>query len=312
MELILNIACGLIPLLYLIIYVVKENKKKKKRNYLYGFVTAIVIALILIVVRLLILNVLPTEKKEQGNTTTTTTTEVTTEETTTKTTEATTKVTTKAASNYNYEKILNPSGGEVLGNTSKGYEVKKVNGLYYVDGYLVANKTYDLPENYNPGNLNSTVKAAADQMFAAAKNEKGFNMWAQSGFRSYATQKSIYNRYVNNDGKANADRYSARPGYSEHQTGLAFDVCASNKPCITNGFDNTEEAKWLSENAYKYGFILRYVKGKEDETGYMYESWHFRYVGKELAEKLYNNGNWITLESYFGLTSSYDSKPVGE
>ena len=312
MELILNIACGLIPLLYLIIYVAKENKKKKKRNYLYGFVTAIVIALILIVIRLLILNVLPTEKKKQDNTTTTTTTEVTTEETTTKTTEATTKVTTKAASNYNYEKILNPSGGEVLGNTSKGYEVKKVNGLYYVDGYLVANKTYDLPENYNPGSLNSTVKAAADQMFAAAKNEKGFNMWAQSGFRSYATQKSIYNRYVNNDGKANADRYSARPGYSEHQTGLAFDVCATNKPCITNGFDNTEEAKWLSENAYKYGFILRYVKGKEDETGYMYESWHFRYVGKELAEKLYNNGNWITLESYFGLTSSYDSKPVGE
>ncbi len=312
MELILNIACGLIPLLYLLIYVVKENKKKKKRNYLYGFVTAIIIALILIVVRLLILNVLPTERKEQDNTTTTTTTEVTTEETTTKTTEATTKVTTKAASNYNYEKILNPSGGEVLGNTSKGYEVKKVNGLYYVDGYLVANKTYDLPENYNPGSLNSTVKAAADQMFAAAKNEKGFNMWAQSGFRSYATQKSIYNRYVNNDGKANADRYSARPGYSEHQTGLAFDVCATNKPCITNGFDNTEEAKWLSENAYKYGFILRYVKGKEDETGYIYESWHFRYVGKELAEKLYNNGNWITLESYFGLTSSYDSKPVGE
>ena len=312
MELILNIACGLIPLLYLLIYVAKENKKKKKRNYLYGFVTAIVIALILIVVRLLILNVLPTENKEQDNTTTTTTTEVTTEETTTKTTEATTKVTTKATSNYNYEKILNPSGGEILGNTSKGYEVKKVNGLYYVDGYLVANKTYDLPENYNPGNLNSTVKAAADQMFAAAKNEKGFNMWAQSGFRSYATQKSIYNRYVNNDGKANADRYSARPGHSEHQTGLAFDVCASNKPCITNGFDNTEEAKWLSENAYKYGFILRYGKGKEDETGYMYESWHFRYVGKELAEKLYNNGNWITLESYFGLTSSYDSKPVGE
>ena len=312
MELILNIACGLIPLLYLIVYVAKENKKKKKRNYLYGFVTAIVIALILIVVRLLILNVLPTEKKEQDNTTTTTTTEVTTEETTTKTTEATTKATTKPTGNYNYDKILSPTGGDVLGNTSKGYEVKKVNGLYYVDGYLVANKTYDLPENYNPGSLNSTVKAAADQMFAAAKNEKGFNMWAQSGFRSYSTQKSIYNRYVSNDGKANADRYSARPGYSEHQTGLAFDVCATNKPCITNGFDNTEEAKWLSENAYKYGFILRYVKGKEDETGYMYESWHFRYVGKELAEKLYNNGNWITLESYFGITSSYDSKPVGE
>ena len=149
-------------------------------------------------------------------------------------------------------------------------------------------------------------------MFQAAQNEKGYNMWAQSGFRSYDTQKSIYNRYVNNDGKAKADRYSARPGYSEHQTGLAFDVCAKDKPCINSGFDDTPEAKWLSENAYKYGFILRYVKGKEDETGYMYESWHFRYVGKELAEKLYNDGNWITMETYFGITSSYDNKPIGE
>ena len=311
MELALNILCGAVPLIYLLIYVIRENKKKK-RNYLYGLVIAVVIALILLVIRLLILTVLPTNKKEDDHTTTTTTeTTKETTEYTTGTNRITTEKTTEKAS-YNYSKILTPEGGEVLGTTSKGYEVKKVNGLYYVGGYLIANKTYDLPKSYNPGSLNATVKAAADKMFAAAKSEKGFTMWAQSGFRSYDTQNSLYTKYKNRDGQAAADKYSARPGYSEHQTGLAFDVCATDKPCITNGFDNTEEAKWLSQNAYKYGFILRYVKNKDNETGYMYESWHFRYVGTDLAEKLYNDGNWITMESYFGITSSYDEKPIGE
>jgi D-alanyl-D-alanine carboxypeptidase len=130
-------------------------------------------------------------------------------------------------------------------------------------------------------------------------------MWVQSGFRSYGTQERLYNNYVARDGKKEADKYSARPGHSEHQTGLAFDVCATNRPCISNEFDNTPEAKWLSDNCYKYGFILRYVKGKENETGYQNESWHFRYVGKDIAKELYNNGDWITLEDYLGVTSEY-------
>ena len=141
-------------------------------------------------------------------------------------------------------------------------------------------------------------------MFSAAK-QAGYTMWAQSGFRSYSTQQRLYNNYVNRDGKTAADTYSARPGHSEHQSGLAFDVCATNKPCISSSFDNTEEAKWLASNAYKYGFILRYPKSKVNETGFMYESWHFRYVGKELSNKLYNDGDWITLEDYFGVTSEY-------
>ena len=313
MRIVLNVLTALIPLVYLVIYVIKENKKRKgTRNYLYGLIVAIIITLILLVINLIITNLLPDNKKD-NNTSTTTTTTTTTEISTTS--ESTTTTTTKKSDNttFDYDKILTPTGGDVLGTTDKGYEVKRVNGLYYVDGYLIANKTYSLPEAYNPGVLNSTVKTAADKMFAAAKNEKGYNLYSASGFRSYATQKSIYNRYVNNDGKAKADTYSARPGYSEHQTGLAFDVCDKNGgACINSGFDNTGQAKWLSENAYKYGFILRYVKNKDDETGYMYESWHFRYVGNELAEKLYNNGNWITMESYFGLTSSYDKKPIGE
>ena len=183
--------------------------------------------------------------------------------------------------------------------TSKGFAAETKNGLTYIDGYLVANKTYYLPSTYNPG-LDSTVQSKANLMFADAK-ALGLNIYLSSGFRSYSTQKNIYNNYVSRDGQAQADTYSARPGHSEHQTGLAFDV---NQ--IDNSFDNTPEAIWLSNNCYKYGFILRYPKGKDNETGYMYESWHFRYVGTELAEKLYNNGDWITMESYFGFTSVYD------
>lgn len=183
--------------------------------------------------------------------------------------------------------------------TSKGFPAKTKDGFTYVDGYLVVNKTYSIPSTYNPG-LNSDVQAQANVMFTAAKTE-GLNIYISSGFRSFSYQSTIYNNYVARDGKAEADTYSARPGHSEHQTGLAFDV---NQ--IDSSFDNTPEAKWLADNCYKYGFILRYPKGKTNETGYQYESWHFRYVGTELAEKLYNNGDWITMESYFGLTSEYD------
>ena len=183
--------------------------------------------------------------------------------------------------------------------TSKGYSAYTKNGLTYVDGYLIVNKTYPVPASYNPG-LDSTVKSQADIMFADAK-ALGLNIYLSSGFRSYSTQTRIYNNYVARDGRKAADTYSARPGHSEHQTGLAFDV---NQ--IDSSFDNTLEAKWLSDNCYKYGFILRYPKGKSGITGYMYESWHFRYVGVSLATKLYNNGDWITMEEYFGLTSEYN------
>ena len=188
--------------------------------------------------------------------------------------------------------------------TSKGFNGFVKDGITYIDGYLIANKTYSLPSDYNPG-LIDTMKSQADKMFNDAK-EDGLNLYIGSGFRSFSAQDSIYNRYVQNDGKVNADTYSARPGYSEHQSGLAMDVCMKGYSCITSGFDNTPPANWLRDNAYKYGFILRYPEGKSNETGYKYESWHYRYVGSELAAKLYNNGNWITMENYFGITSSYD------
>ena len=183
--------------------------------------------------------------------------------------------------------------------TSKGFKGVTKNGVTYIDGVLVVNKTYPLPEDYGNG-LTSTTTNAFYEMQAASKLEN-LNIYLSSGFRSYSTQDRVYNNYVARDGKQMADTYSARPGHSEHQTGLAFDV---NQ--INDTFNDSAEAKWLANNCYKYGFILRYPQGKEDITGYKYESWHFRYVGVDLATKLYNNGDWITLEEYFGITSSYE------
>jgi D-alanyl-D-alanine carboxypeptidase len=184
--------------------------------------------------------------------------------------------------------------------TSKGFQGVTKNGVTYIDGILITNKTYSLPSTYGSGLTNTTLQAF-NKMKEAAQKE-GLNIYISSGFRSYQKQKTVYNNYVARDGKVAADTYSARPGYSEHQTGLSFDVNT-----ISSAFDDTKEAKWLSENCYKYGFILRFPKGKDSETGYIYESWHFRYVGEELATKLYNNGDWITLENYFGITSKYEN-----
>ena len=188
--------------------------------------------------------------------------------------------------------------------TSKGFSGKVVNGVTYIDGVLIANKSYSLPSNYGSGLLSETQNAF-NKLRDAASSE-GYNLYIGSGYRSYYTQASIYNNYVARDGKQRADTYSARAGHSEHQTGLAFDVCDRNvSACITSAFDNTNQAKWINDNCYKYGLILRYPKGKDNETGYMYESWHLRYVGVELATKLYNNGNWITMEDYYGIDSKY-------
>ena len=189
--------------------------------------------------------------------------------------------------------------------TSKGFSAKVVDGITYIDGVLIANKSYSLPASYAPGLLDSISNA-----FASMRNDAaalGYTLTIGSGYRSYYTQASLYNNYSARDGQAAADRYSARPGHSEHQTGLAIDVCEHTSPetCINNLFDNTDQAKWINANCYKYGLILRYPQGKEEITGYMYESWHLRYVGVELATKLYNGGNWITLEEYYGIDSKY-------
>ena len=187
--------------------------------------------------------------------------------------------------------------GTVVGYTSKGYVISQKNGITYVNNVLIANKTYSLPESYNPGDLLSDCAKAFKEMKSAAANE-GLNIWNASGFRSYELQKSLYNRYSDRDGKEAADRYSARPGHSEHQSGLAIDL---NE--ISSSFKDTAAGKWVAENCHKYGFILRYPQGKEAQTGYMYEPWHIRYVGVDTATKIYNSG--LCLEEYFGITSAY-------
>lgn len=206
--------------------------------------------------------------------------------------------------------IINNKEPEIQEPINNENQIEVINGVTYIDGILIVNKTYSLPENYIPANaigynrcnecLTQETKQAFNEMKSDA-NAIGLNLYISSGYRSYTYQEGLYNRYVNKDGKQAADTYSARPGHSEHQTGLAFDLNT-----IDDSFANTDEGKWVKDNCYKYGLILRYPKGKEEKTGYQYESWHLRYVGKELAQKLYNNGDWITLEEYFEITSIYE------
>ena len=170
-------------------------------------------------------------------------------------------------------------------------------GRYYsiqgkYDEIVIANRHYPLSKDYNPGE-NPTAKAELLKLIAAMQ-QAGFPISDNySGFRSYETQTQLYQDYVNKDGKAEADRYSARPGYSEHQTGLAFDLIGTNGDLVTE----EKAAQWLLDHAADYGFVVRYLKGKEKETGYMAEEWHLRYVGKE-AKDIAASG--LSLEEYYG------------
>ena len=165
-----------------------------------------------------------------------------------------------------------------------------IQGKY--DEIVVANKHYPMSKDYNPGE-NPTAKAELLKLIAAMQ-QAGFPISDHySGFRSYETQTQLYQNYVNKDGKAEADRYSARPGYSEHQTGLAFDLIGTNGDLVTE----EKAAQWLLDHAADYGFVVRYLKGKEKETGYMAEEWHLRYVGKE-AKEIAASG--LSLEEYYG------------
>ena len=197
--------------------------------------------------------------------------------------------------------------------TSKGYTLKKEKGISYIDGNLIVNKTYSLPDSFVPTNPYSGSVASdwciecidkyameAFKLMQSDAKSLGLNIYIASGYRGYSKQVTLYNNYVKEDGKDAADRYSARAGHSEHQSGLCFDLNSVN-----DSFTNTNEGKWVDSNAHLYGFIIRFPKGLEEETGYQYESWHLRYVGKDLAKELYNNGNWLSLEGYYGLSSMY-------
>ena len=207
-----------------------------------------------------------------------------------------------------------PAGYTLKGYTTKGYPIAEKNGVtYIVTSYgctLIANKTYALPADYTPYKfsgseptpdnimgLTSECRTAFTELQSGAK-KAGYSITLLSGYRSYARQKRIYNGYVESRGKAGADAISARPGHSEHQSGLALDVNS-----LSSSFGETATGKWLAANAWRYGFIIRYPYGKKSVTGYDYEPWHIRYLGKELAADVYKSG--LTLEEYFGITSAY-------
>lgn len=177
------------------------------------------------------------------------------------------------------------------------YKVTEKNGIYYVDGIMIVNKSYPISKDYDPKDILPDAKKAYEKMKKAAK-EDDIDLWIVSGYRSYETQKIIYDNYVTANGKEKADTFSARPGYSEHQTGYVMDLNDA-----TSNFEDTKAAKWLDKNAYKYGFIIRFPKGKEKYTGYKYEPWHVRYVGVEKALKIYKSG--LSLEEYYNLKSEY-------
>lgn len=176
------------------------------------------------------------------------------------------------------------------------HTIEEINGITYVDGIMIANKTYKLPADYDPG-VQPEAQAAFDEMQAAA-SEDGISLWVISSYRSYYDQEAIYNRYLQWDTKEVVDTYSSRPGHSDHQTGYTFDVNS-----LEQSFEYDPAGQWLADNCYKYGFIIRYPKGKEDSTGYMYEPWHIRYIGVEFATKVTTSG--LSLEEYLGITSVY-------
>ncbi len=182
--------------------------------------------------------------------------------------------------------------------TKNGFILEIKNGIARIEGTIVANKSFSLPSTYNPG-LTSETSAAFNNMRAAI-GKKNMSLWIASGFRSYYTQLYLFNSYADTYGTRVADTFSARAGYSEHQLGEALDINS-----IDYRFHLTPEGNWLYHNAWRYGFVLRYPEGKQWITGYKFEPWHYRYVGYTLANKLYDNGNWLTFEEYFGIPSSY-------
>lgn len=181
---------------------------------------------------------------------------------------------------------------------------------------ILINKTHTVDSNYKPDDLASIKYFASNrsesgrymraeaadhfhQLIEAAADQ-GLKIVMTTAYRSYSFQKVLWDNYVAKDGEAAASRYSARPGTSEHQSGLAVDVSSPSVSYeLTRKYADTEEGKWLAENAHKFGFIIRFPEGKEDITGYMYEPWHLRYVSESVAEEIYEAD--ITLEEYLEL-----------
>ena len=185
---------------------------------------------------------------------------------------------------------------DVKDSPNKYTNIVLANKLYYLGSNYVPKDLTTINDKYSSGNKQMTKDAALafEEMASEAKKE-GYIIRAVSTYRSYSYQTNLYNNYVKQDGVEKADTYSARAGYSEHQTGLAVDV--DNSKVSYTKFGTTKEFGWMKDNAYKYGFILRYTKENEFITGYMNEPWHYRYVGKDISKYIYENP--MTFEEYY-------------
>lgn len=227
--------------------------------------------------------------------------------------------------------LINPAGktGQTQNQPSSKLFDKTLYDVNSPSSYaVVVNKGRRLPPSYQPDDLitpnvplrflsssaEMKLRAAAardlEAMFLEAQNE-GLELMLVSGYRSYSSQAAIYERNLRVDGPAKTDMTSARPGYSEHQTGLAVDIGTKSRQCeLETCFGDTAEGKWLASSAHEHGFIIRYDRGKSSLTGYAFEPWHLRYVGKELAAQLKNNRQ--SMEEFFNLSAhgSYIKNPL--
>lgn len=187
---------------------------------------------------------------------------------------------------------------DIISDESNTVLVNKFNSLSedYTPEDLVTVSVPTILENPEVNQLREVASTALTNMFAAAEEEDLF-LFARSGFRSYNTQVQLFNGYADKHGEEAANKYSAKPGFSEHQTGLVMDVTSESVQFqLTEQFGETPEGKWIEENAHQFGFIIRYPKGKEDITGYIYEPWHLRYLGKDVAKEVYESN--VTYEEF--------------
>lgn len=176
--------------------------------------------------------------------------------------------------------------------------ITEEHGVTKVNGHVIVNKHYALPPSYKPGE-DKHAKKQLNKLLAAATKEN-IDLKFRSGYRSYEEQQEIMKKFVKEEGEKQAKHYTAIPGHSEHQTGLAFDV-GTDAPIkdFKKDFGVSKEGKWLAQHAPEYGFIIRYPKGQEKETGYSYEAWHIRYVGPELAKILKKENT--NIEAYYNI-----------
>ncbi|WP_298730973.1 M15 family metallopeptidase [uncultured Granulicatella sp.] len=218
--------------------------------------------------------------------TSTQTTNITTTDTTT--TGKTTVTSTEASSEESSTKEA----------TTEKQQASQGNGMADVTlGYqMVVNKKHALPSTYAPGE-DPTARAQVKKLIQKMQELEYPISDVYSGYRSYEYQEQLYNNYVAREGQVAADTYSARPGYSEHQTGLAFDLLDTTGNLL-DGEENKDAIDWLHTHAHEYGFIIRFQVGKEAITGYQAEAWHLRYVGNK-ATDIYNSG--LSLEEYYGV-----------